>query len=159
VPPQITEHPILQVFAAIRRIDNGVYNAIAEFLPKSLNVSEYEVLRHLQISRDGLSPTELALALQAAKSGLTVVLQRLSRDGLVRIEPCGQDGRRKRVWITENGREAFDEAAHCIRPHMHRLREAFTLDEFREVLPFLKALGAWLEARDWEAPGAAQDEP
>jgi hypothetical protein len=35
---------------------------------------------------------------------------------------------------------------------MQRLREAFTLEEFRAVLPFLKALGAWLEARDWEPP-------
>jgi DNA-binding MarR family transcriptional regulator len=149
---QINEHPALQVFAAIRQVDDGVRSAIAEFLPAALTVPEYEVLRRLQIGRDGVTPTDLAQSLRVARSGLTLVLKRLDGDGLVRIAPCGQDRRRKRVWLTTPGRAAFDEAAARIRPHMHRLREAFTLEEFRAALPFLRALGAWLEERDWEAP-------
>jgi DNA-binding MarR family transcriptional regulator len=156
VPPQIAVHPIVQVFTAIRVIDYAARNTIAEFLPVPLTVPEYEVLRLLQLDQDGLSPTEITRRLWTTKSTLTGVLKRLAADGLVRIEPCNEDGRRKRVWLAPHGRDAFQEAAMRIRPQMQRLREAFTLEEFRAALPFLKALGAWLEARDWEPPADAR---
>jgi DNA-binding MarR family transcriptional regulator len=149
VAVQIVDHPVVQVFTEIRLIDEGVRDAIAESLPEGLTVPMYDVLRLLELRGDGLTPAEIAQGLHEPKSGMTTTLQRLEGGGFIRIEPCPEDGRKKRVFVTPSGRDAFTEAVAGIRPKMEHLREAFTMDEFREALPFLKALHAWFEERDW----------
>ena len=145
----ILEHPVVQIFSEIRGIDDGVRDAIAESLPEGLTIGGYEVLRQMDVRGDGAGPAELAQALHTTKSGMTSTLQRLEAEGFVRIEPCPNDGRKKRVWFTQKGHEAFAAAVEGIRPKMEHLREAFTMDEFRAALPFLKALHAWFVQRDW----------
>jgi DNA-binding MarR family transcriptional regulator len=137
------------VFASIRLIDEEVRDAIASCLPEGLTVPQYEVLRLIDFRGEGLTPAEIAETLHVPKSGLTNTLQRLEANGYARIEPCAEDGRKKRVWMTPAGRQAYVDSLAGIRPKMERLREAFTLDEFREVLPFLKALHAWFKQKDW----------
>jgi DNA-binding MarR family transcriptional regulator len=146
---QPIDHPILQVFAMIRRIEDGVREQIAECLPEGLTVPQYEVMRLLDLKGDGLTPAEIAQSLHATKSGLTTTLQRLEASGFVRLEPCLEDGRKKLVWITPAGKETYIQALGAIRPKMSKLREAFTMDEFREALPFLKGLQTWFAERDW----------
>jgi DNA-binding MarR family transcriptional regulator len=146
---QIFDHPVLQVFSEIHYIHDGVRDAIAESLPPELTVPQFEVLRLLDTRGDGLTPAEIAEAVAAAKSGLTVTLQRLEASGFVRVEPCTEDGRKKRVWVTEAGGRVYAQSVAAIRPKMDHLREAFTLDEFRAALPFLKALRSWFQERDW----------
>src|SRR5262249_13790629 len=102
-------------------------------------------MRLMDFRGDGLTPAEIAQALHRPKSGLTNTLQRLEGNGFVRIEPCAEDGRKKQVWLTAAGRKAYVEAVTRLKPKMERLREGFTLEEFREALPFLKALRAWFE--------------
>jgi DNA-binding MarR family transcriptional regulator len=147
--PQVFFHPVIEAFAQIRRIDEGVRDAITECLTDGLTLPQFEVLRLLDSRGDGLSPAEIAQALHAPKSGLTVTLQRLEASGFARVEPCPDDRRKKRVCFTQKGLEAYMQTLAVIRPRMERLREAFTLDEFRDALPFLKALNAWFEERDW----------
>lgn len=141
--------PVLQVFGMIRLIDNGVRDQIAESLPDGLSVSQYEMLRLFDLKGDGMTPAEIAQTLHAPKSGVTAILQRLEANGFIRVEPCPDDGRRKRVWITPEGREIYVKAVGAIRPKMDKLREAFTMEEFREALPFLRALQTWFAERDW----------
>jgi DNA-binding MarR family transcriptional regulator len=137
--------PAVAVFDEIRRIAGEVRAAISEHLPEGVSFAQYEVLSHLERRGDGVTPAEIARAVQAAKSGLTNTLQRLGDAGLARIEPCDADGRKKRVWLTPAGRQAYARTMAGVRPRMDHLREAFTPDEFRDVLPFLKALSAWFE--------------
>lgn len=146
---QSIDHPILQTFGLIRRIEQGVREQIAESLPEGLTVPQYEVMRLLDLKGDGLTPVDIAHSLGTTKSGLTTTLQRLEASGLVRVEPCLEDGRKKQIWITAAGQAAYIEALNAIRPKMGKLREAFTLDEFRDALPFLKALQTWFAERDW----------
>lgn len=146
---QPIDHPILLTFAMIRRIGDGVREQMAECLPDGLTVPQYEVMRLLDLKGDGLTPADIAQSLHVNKSGLTGTLQRLEAGGFVRIEPCLEDGRKKRIWITPAGQEIYITALEAIRPKMSKLREAFTLDEFRDALPFLKALQTWFAERDW----------
>lgn len=142
-------NPVLQTFAMIRMIDNGVRDQIAESLPEGLNVSQYEALRLFDLKGDGLAPADIAKSLHLPKSGVTAILQHLEASGYIRIEPCPEDGRRKQAWITPAGREIYVAAVAAIRPKMEKLREAFTMDEFRAALPFLRALQTWFAERDW----------
>ena len=60
------------------------------------------------------------------------------------MEPCTADRRRKRVRMTGAGREAYHRSMAAIRPKVEKLREGFTQKEFREALPFLRALRIWM---------------
>jgi len=140
---------VLQVFSLIRLIDDGVRDQLAESLPEGLNVSQFHVMRLFDLKGDGLTPAEIAQTLHLPKSGVTSILQHLEASGFVRIAPCPEDGRRKQAWITPAGREIYHAAVTAIRPKMEKLREAFTLEEFQEALPFLRALQTWFAQRDW----------
>jgi DNA-binding MarR family transcriptional regulator len=93
---------------------------------------------------DGVTPLIVARALQMTKSGLTNTLQRLAARKLILVENCQSDGRKKRIWLTAEGRIAYGQCMVAIRPRMDRLRDGFTQKEFRDALPFLKALRTWL---------------
>lgn len=144
MPPEPEDHPDVQVFDEIGQIEHLVRTAVTKQLPVGLTYPQYEVLSLLSRRGDGITPAEIALALQMTKSGLTNTLQRLAVRKLARIAGCEADRRRKRVWLTPEGRQAYAQAMAAIRPKIDRLRDGFTQKEFREALPFLKALHAWL---------------
>jgi DNA-binding MarR family transcriptional regulator len=88
-----------------------------------LAVPEYEVLLVLSESGDKhLRMSELADAALLTRSGMTRLVDRLERQGLVRRERCAADGRGTYAVITDEGRERFAEA----RPtHIAGVRRLF----------------------------------
>lgn len=138
------DHPDVQVFDEIRYIEHLVRTAITKKLPVGVTYPQFEVMNLLSRRGDGITPLSIARALQMTKSGLTNTLQRLAARKLIRVENCEADGRKKRVWLTGEGRQAYIQSMIAIRPRMDRLRDGFTQKEFREALPFLKALRTWL---------------
>ena len=138
------DHPDVQVFDEIRYIEHLVRTTISHRLPVGLTYPQFEVMNHLSRRVDGVTPLSIAQALQMTKNGLTNTLQRLHARALIRVEHCEADGRKKRIWLTPEGRAAYGQCMAAIRPRMESLRDGFTQKEFREVLPFLKALRAWL---------------
>ena len=138
------DHPDVQVFDEIRYIEHLVRTAITRKLPVGLTYPQFEVMNLLARRGDGVTPVAIARALQMTKSGLTNTLQRLVARKLIEVENCQSDGRKKRIWLTPDGRTAYGQCMVSIRPRMDRLRDGFTQKEFRDVLPFLKALRTWL---------------
>jgi DNA-binding MarR family transcriptional regulator len=139
------ERPDVQVFTEIGIIDQLVANRFERCLPDGLSQAQFNVLTWFR-HRGGIStPAELARVFQVTKGAMTNTLQRLQTQGLVNIEPDQADGRRKHVTITADGRAAHDAALIGLRPMTESLRSAFTDAEFREALPFLKALRTWLD--------------
>src|SRR5579864_5285620 len=126
------DHPDVQVFDEIRYIEHLVRTAIARKLPVGLTYPQFEVMNLLSRRGDGITPREIASALQTTKSGLTNTLQRLCALKLVRVEICANDARRKRIFLSPEGRAAYAQCMVSIRPRMDRLRDGFTQQEFRE---------------------------
>lgn len=151
------DHPDIQVFDEIRYIEHLVRTAITRKLPVGLTYPQFEVMNLLSRRGDGVTPLSIARALQMTKSGLTNTLQRLAARQLIVVETCPNDGRKKRICLTPGGRSAYGQAMAALRPKMENLREGFTAKEFREALPFLRALRSWLSER--EAEGRAQGAP
>lgn len=109
-----------------------------------LPLSSYEVLLFLADSADGrLRMAELAERVLLSRSGLTRMVDRLERDGLLRREPCEQDQRGYYAAITERGRKLFGEAR---RTHLAGVRrhflERFSRKELRELSRLWERLGA-----------------
>jgi DNA-binding MarR family transcriptional regulator len=84
----------------------------AELLAEhGISLSSYEVLLFLADAPGGqLRMSELADGVLLSRSGLTRLVDRLARDGLVRRERCEDDARGLNAVITRDGRELFDRA-------------------------------------------------
>jgi DNA-binding MarR family transcriptional regulator len=153
----VEEHPEIQVFDEIGLIDGGVRAIVTRCLPVGLTYPQFDVLNLLARRGEGLTPGQLAAALQMTPGAITNTLERLEATGLATVEADPVDRRRKHVAMTAAGRQAYQRAMAAIKPRMGSLRESFTQKEFREALPFLKALRAWIEdetARLSTPPGA-----
>lgn len=140
----IEDHPEVQVFDEISLIEHGVRTAISRALPVGLTYPQYEVLSLIARRGEDLTPAAIASALKMTPGAITNTLQRLECTKLVRVEPCVADRRKKRVRMTAEGREAYARSMAAIRPKVEKLREGFTQKEFREALPFLRALRVWM---------------
>jgi len=94
-----------------------------------LSLSSYEVLLFLADSPDGhLRMSDLADSVLLSRSGLTRLVDRLERDGLVRRESCPSDLRGFDALITDEGRKLFAAAR---RTHLAGVRNLF-LDRFTD---------------------------
>ena len=116
-----------------------------------LTLSSYEVLLHLATSPSGCARmSDLAGSALLSRSGVTRLVDRLERDGLVRREGVDGDARGLNAVITPAGRAAFERAR---RTHLAGVRERFLgplSGEEREML-----------AQLWERllPGATAPDP
>lgn len=144
----VEERPEVQVFDEISLIEHGVRTAISRSLPVGLTYPQYEVLNLIARRGDNLTPAQIAEALRMTPGAITNTLQRLEGANLVSVEPCRMDRRRKRVRMVAAGREAYGRAMASIRPKVEKLREGFTQREFRDALPFLRALRVWMSEID-----------
>jgi DNA-binding MarR family transcriptional regulator len=140
----IEEHPEVQVFDEISLIEHAVRMAITRALPVGLSYPQYEVLNLIARRGEDLSPNAIAKALRMTPGAITNTLQRLEATALVTVGVCEADRRRKQVRMTAGGREAYNRALAGIRPKVEKLRDGFTQKEFRDALPFLRALRIWM---------------
>jgi MarR family 2-MHQ and catechol resistance regulon transcriptional repressor len=82
----------------------------AQFEEHRLSGVEFEVLMRLARSPESrLRMTDLAGQTSLSTSGVTRVVDRLDRDGLVRREACPSDRRSSYAVITETGHQRLDE--------------------------------------------------
>jgi DNA-binding MarR family transcriptional regulator len=100
-----------------------------------LPLSSYEVLLYLNDSDDGrMRMSELADSVLLSRSGLTRLVDRLERQGLLRRERCTSDARGLFAEITPEGRRAF---AGARKTHLDGVRrlflERFSRDELRTL--------------------------
>jgi DNA-binding MarR family transcriptional regulator len=112
-----------------------------------LPLGSYEVLLFLADSPAGrMRMAELADSVLLSRSGLTRMVDRMERQGLVRREPCPGDARGLNAVITDAGRERFTAAR---RTHLAGVRRRF-LDrlsdgEKRDLASLWSRLGSHAE--------------
>jgi DNA-binding MarR family transcriptional regulator len=112
-----------------------------------LPLSSYEVLLFLADAPGGrLRMSDLADGVLLSRSGLTRLVDRMEREGLLRRERCEDDARGYHAAITDKGRDLFQRAR---RTHLDGVRERFLNRLSAEELRTLAEL--------WEkvTPGAA----
>jgi DNA-binding MarR family transcriptional regulator len=139
----------LAAWRGLLRIHAGMTKALDAELVREhrLPLSSYEVLLFLADSPRGrMRMSELAEGVLLSRSGLTRLVDRMERDGLLRRERCEEDQRGWFAEITEEGRALF---ARARKTHLDGVRERFLNRLSREEQRTLAAL--------WEkvSPGAA----
>ncbi|MBA3524699.1 MAG: MarR family transcriptional regulator [Geodermatophilaceae bacterium] len=111
-----------------------------------LPLASYDVLVQLaEVPQRRLRMTDLAEAVLLSRSGLTRLVDRLTRDGLVTRQPCEDDARGTYAVLTDQGLERLRRAAPV---HLRGIEEHMTgrLDDWQ--LTALTALLGRLEVRD-----------
>ena len=131
------------------RVHSALVKALdAELLAQhALPLTSYEVLINLQAAPGKRRRmAELAEGVLLSRSGMTRLVDRLERDGLLERDACTSDGRGTFAVLTDKGEELLSRAR---RTHLDGVRERFlqhfTEDELLQL------------ARFWERvrPGAA----
>jgi DNA-binding MarR family transcriptional regulator len=100
-----------------------------------LPLSSYEVLLFVGGAPEGrMRMSELADSVLLSRSGLTRLVDRLERSGLIKRVQCDEDARGYFAQITPAGRELFEQAR---RTHLAGVRRLFlsrfSRDELREL--------------------------
>ena len=104
-----------------------------------LPLSSYEVLLFLAGEPEGrMRMSELAESVLLSRSGLTRLVDRLERAGLLERVQCSEDARGYFAQLTPAGREAFNEAR---RTHLEGVRRLFLSRVSRAGLRELGGLG------------------
>ena len=133
--------PEMAAWRGLVRVQGALRRELDEALRAAEGVSlwDYTVLRALSGARDRcMRMTELARATDYTPSGLTRLVERLERAGLVRRDPCPDDGRGAVATLTPEGQRAF---ARARRAHLAEVRERF-LDRCSEE-EFATLVAVW----------------
>jgi DNA-binding MarR family transcriptional regulator len=150
--PQIEELDALQLGAwrGLLRVHAGLVRELdAElYAAHDLPLSSYDVLIYLQAAPDKrLRMAELADSVLLSRSGVTRLVDRLVREGLIVRDTCESDGRGSFAVLTEAGEELLARA----RPtHLDGVRKRFLRHFSEEELRTLADF--WERVR----PGAVQ---
>ena len=113
-----------------------------------LPFDRYSILLMLAQADDGaLRPSELADALPITRSGVTRLINRLVRDGVVERRSCATDGRGNFVALTPQGEKVFRQAGRVhLRGIDHHLASFLTVDEMAELRRIMTKLAADIDA-------------
>jgi DNA-binding MarR family transcriptional regulator len=115
----------LGAWRGLLRVHSALVKALdAELLAAhSLPLTSYEVLINLQAAPGRRRRmAELADGVLLSRSGMTRLVDRLERDGLLERDACTDDGRGTFAVLTDKGEELLSEAR---RTHLDGVRERF----------------------------------
>lgn len=117
-------------------------------LPKGMEVSHFSVLNHFARLGGEKTPAQLARVFHVTKGAMTNTLGRLEAAGYIHIRPDWDDGRRKRVSISEKGIDARNIAVDAVAPVFDSIANHLGHDRIRTALPVLRELREMLGADD-----------
>ena len=115
----------LRAWRGLLRVHTTLVKALdAELVAEhGLAVTSYEVLMYLADSPGGqMRMHDLAASVLLSRSGLTRLVDRLERDGLIRRKACDSDARGAYAVLTDTGRRKLDAARHT---HLAGVRNHF----------------------------------
>jgi DNA-binding MarR family transcriptional regulator len=136
----LVHRPDILAFAEIAAIDRAVTLAMERALPAGVTRPAFDLINRLALADEGSSPAGLAEAAGVTRGAMTSLLQRLERDGLIRVAGEAADGRRKRISLTHKGIQLHQACMMALKPMMEQVRDAIPADVFAEALPFLQGL-------------------
>jgi DNA-binding MarR family transcriptional regulator len=121
-------------------------------LPDGLIAPHFTVVNHLTRVGDGRTPMDMARAFQVPKTSVTHTIKVLEAKGYVEVRPNPEDGRSKKVWLTDTGRALQAQTIEALAPDLARIAREFDVDKLLDILPVLTELRIYLDAARDEDP-------
>ncbi len=151
--------PVFQMLNEIGIIAQLAGRRFEQVMPLGLTLAQFTALNHLVRTGDGRSLVRMASALQVTKASMGEVVRKLAEKSLVTITPDPEDGRGKRVYLTDAGRAAREAAIAALGPDMITMTETFGEAFFTGLTPKLAAFRQWLDATREAGPSAPHVAP
>ena len=137
---------LFEVFNEIGIIEQLSRALLEAQLPAGLIAPHFTVLNHLTRLSDGRTPMEMARAFQIPKTSMTHTLKVLEAQGLVETRANPEDGRSKRVWLTDKGRDVRARTIEGLAPKLAELAAGFDIARLLEIKPVLTDLRVFMDA-------------
>lgn len=131
---------LFRVFNEIGIINQLSTALLARRLPDGLHPSQFALLGNLARLGDGKTPAALTQAFQVPKASMTNTLMQLERRALIDVRPHAEDGRKKLVFLTNQGRELYVKTVEALAGPLDDI--AGDIDGLVEILPVLETLRA-----------------
>jgi len=144
--PEPNPAVFFEVFNEIGIIEQLSRAVLEARLPDGLIAPHFTVLNHLSRVGDGRTPVDMARACQVPKTSMTHTLKGLEAHGLVELRPNPEDGRSKRVWLTEAGRELRSQTVTALGAEFARMAVDFDTDRLLAIRPVLTDLRIMMDA-------------
>ena len=130
-----------KVLNEIGIIDQLASHAFTQVLPRSMTVAQFSVLNHfVRLEHDWRTPAQLASAFQVARPTMSNTLARLERAGLVEVSPDPDDGRGKRISITDKGRKMREDCIERLGEPLARMQDQVPSELIAKLDPLLTQL-------------------
>lgn len=144
IPPDPLTFEFFNEIGIIDQLSGAMLDAA---LPKGMTRAQFSVLNHfVRLGLGHESPARLANAFQVTRATMTSTLARMKRNGLVTIRPDPEDGRAKRVALTELGRAMRQRCIATLAPIGERLGQLLPTEDVAELLPRLRTIRMLLDA-------------
>jgi len=137
--------PYFRLFNEIGIIDQLARTRFEVRLPQGVTVPHFSILNHLIRVQDGRTPLELARAFQVPKTTVSHWLAGLAALGFISLKPNPEDGRSKRVWLTDAGRAFRNKAISDIAPDLAQLRTVVAPEDVADLVARLERVRIWLD--------------
>ncbi|GEA59355.1 MarR family transcriptional regulator [Vibrio comitans NBRC 102076] len=134
---------ILMIHRIHSLLDDDLEEIIIEH---DLQKADFGILMTLRRSAEPycLSPTDLYRSMLFSSGGLTKVLRRVEKSGLIERLENPEDGRSKLVKLTELGRKLIEQVAFTLHQQEQRKLDILTTEEKQQLDKLLsKVLGHW----------------
>jgi DNA-binding MarR family transcriptional regulator len=139
------QQTLFQVFNEIGIIAQLSQNGFERVMPMGMTLAQFTVLNHFVRLGDGKSPVDLARAFQVTKPTMSSTLSRLADKGFILIRNDEKDGRAKRVFITQSGRDMREACITALEPELEKLIPALDIPAMAEFLKHLSHLRSVLD--------------
>ncbi len=109
-------------------------------------LAEQDLLKQVSVNHGELTMTQLAQRLYYSKAGITKMVDRLERDGLLERNISGTDRRAIQIGLTAEGKATLEKSKMILREFVRRHFRAYLSDE--EVIGLGSALKVLLTGLD-----------
>jgi DNA-binding MarR family transcriptional regulator len=139
------EQLLFQLLNEIGIIHQLASTEFDRLLPYDLTGAQFAVLNHCVRMGDNRTPAELAAILQVTRGTMTSTLARLEKKAFIRLEPDPEDGRSKRVFLTNEGRTARDASVEAALPVLSKASRDIPGETVVDLLPQIRKLRSWFD--------------
>ena len=131
---------MLEIRQAAEKIQETILNVLRDGY--HLSEGKFCVLIVLHQHPEGIAPSFLADRVGVTRATISAMLQRMERDGLVRITSDAKDGRGKQVALTKNGQQFMGKILPQHYQRISKLMGKLTEAEHKELIHLIKKLSS-----------------
>lgn len=141
--PEINPSSVIAMLI-VKQVASDIQHEIFDILQEKYQLSEgkLHVMIILHQQKALITPSSLAQKAGVTKATISIMLKRMQRDGLVNLISSNEDGRVKKVGLTENGQIMMKEILPTHYLRISKLMGKLELKEQKELIKLLQKIAS-----------------